>query len=773
MVNPQLLWFLPLALIPVVLHLITLRSLRTVELSTFRFLMESYVQQRRRARFLEFLVMLLRLGFVGLIVLLLARPVVQHFSFLGIGGGGKDVTMVIDASASMAARSSGTTSLQRAQEAAKTIVTMLRPEDHIKIIRVGNKPTVLAEGFVQEPEQISQRLDEITADTGSADLPAAFQEIFSSKPHGQRVIYLLTDGLQSSWRPLANHPVLAKLDSQTSVVVMNVGSGEAVENVAVTGEPPQGERVIKGLPVLLNATVVNSSADRSAETVLSVLLDDELVRQINLTLQPKQTITHSINIIPNRSGMIKGQFQLPGDAFPQDDTFLFCLNAAEKLDVLLVTGSAAETRSASAEVYIKAALASPQKARNTLNQEESRLAAAINVVTIPFDQLTDTLLNTSDVVILADVPLDAPHGIMLQRYVESGGGLLLLPGPNSIPDDYNQHLLSAATKELKLAQPVGDEQDESGFQPVGLLDLAHPVLNAFAEKDADYFSTVKFYRYFPIELIPKEPTDQAGEANPPAVLMRLANRNALLAEIPFGEGKMLVSGFAAMASWSNLPLKPEFVPIMLRSIAYLQKPADASAVTAVAPSQPAPIRLTDRWSEAKVQVIDPGGKGHKIELHRSGRSLVGAMLQTSQKGFYTCQIFPHTEETSERVELGFAVNRTDKKADFTMMNESQIREILTGVSELAYLRSLPEDTTLSEQLTSKREIWRTLIWICFLIIGMEFLMSTLRPQREPVSVAVGANSLSAEGHPVKRWFRYGLAMMGMAEYQVPSGTKGI
>ena len=47
-INSGLLWiFLPLAAIPIVLHLLTLHRLKTVELSTFRFLFDSYVQQRR------------------------------------------------------------------------------------------------------------------------------------------------------------------------------------------------------------------------------------------------------------------------------------------------------------------------------------------------------------------------------------------------------------------------------------------------------------------------------------------------------------------------------------------------------------------------------------------------------------------------------------------------------------------------------------------------------------------------------------------------------
>src|SRR5687767_15222080 len=103
MLNPLLLWFLPLVLVPIALHLITLYRLRTVELSTFRFLMDSYIQQRRKVKLLEFLLMMLRAAFVLLIVVALSRPVLQKFNFLS-GKSGRDVAIIIDAGAPMALR---------------------------------------------------------------------------------------------------------------------------------------------------------------------------------------------------------------------------------------------------------------------------------------------------------------------------------------------------------------------------------------------------------------------------------------------------------------------------------------------------------------------------------------------------------------------------------------------------------------------------------------------------------------------------------------------
>ena len=64
MLNPLYIWFLPLAVLPVILHLLNLHRLREVELPTFRFLMEGYVQERSRIRLIEWLLLAMRTALV-------------------------------------------------------------------------------------------------------------------------------------------------------------------------------------------------------------------------------------------------------------------------------------------------------------------------------------------------------------------------------------------------------------------------------------------------------------------------------------------------------------------------------------------------------------------------------------------------------------------------------------------------------------------------------------------------------------------------------------
>src|SRR3954447_794346 len=136
--HPALLWLLPLAAIPLLLHLLTLHRLKTVELSTFRFLFDSYVQQRRRLQFLEALLAMLRTLFLLLLVFMVSRPVIRNWDrlFGASGTGGRDVLLLVDCSASMNARTAGVSALERARSAALSVIERLRPDDRLTLVRV-------------------------------------------------------------------------------------------------------------------------------------------------------------------------------------------------------------------------------------------------------------------------------------------------------------------------------------------------------------------------------------------------------------------------------------------------------------------------------------------------------------------------------------------------------------------------------------------------------------------------------------------------------------
>lgn len=729
--NLNLLFFLPIVVLPILLHLITVYRLRTVELSTFRFLMSSYVQQRRRVRLLEWLLMLLRTAFVALIILALSRPELSGLRWLPGATASGDVALLIDAGPTMTIRSGGTASLERAKATATAIVRLLSSDSRVTVIRAAEQPEVLITRFAADPEAIVQAIEAIEPAAADVDLGAALEQVY---PPGAadvpRRVYVITDARQSRWQRLTRHPVLQRIGPATHFAVIDVGPTEPVLNLAVLGRvPDQALRPIVGLPVMLDATVQNCSSEEPAETILSVMLDGRQVHRVNLALSPGQRVHRRLAVTPTRAGLIRGRLELPADAFAEDDTSLFCLAVAPNLVVLLVTPPPADDQSADSRLFLEAALTAPANAA-AHDVGPQQLAAALDLHTVTADAISDEALNRSDVVVLADVPLDEATARRVRAFVDGGGGLLVLPGPSVQIAPYNDHLLvRPGGPALRLGEPVGDPDDEASFQVLGDVDLNHPTLNVFEpEAQRDQLSRIMLYRWFPLTLS----SEDGGAAADVRILMRLADRTPVLAETRIGAGKVLLAGIPGSPNWSNLPLQGRFVPLVLRALAHLCRGAPAQVPAGVAPNHPAPIVLSEQWATAQVQVTDPAGTPHTIDMHRSGRLFVGAMRATGARGYYDVQITPRGDDAAQRTKLGFAVNLDHDLEDMAGLDEAGFRALFGDV-ELTFLKGVPEDPVLAERLTEKREIWRWLIGVMFAVIFVELFLATLRPGATPTT----------------------------------------
>jgi hypothetical protein len=756
MLNAYLLWFLPLVALPVLLHLLSLRRIKTVDLSTYRFLMEGYVQQRRRVKLLEFLLMFLRTLFVLLIVLTLSRPVVDRFGFLFRGKSGRDVVILLDAGASMSLREGPTTSFDRGRAAARAIVELLGAEDHLTLIRAGQQPRIVAQRFAINRRQILQALDDLAPEPTTCDMGAALKSAADVARRGARVVYAISDCSRSGWASVPGGEFQSRMAPEDRLVVMNVGPTTPIRNLGLTGTPPPPLQPVVGLPVVLTATLANGSGEQARDTVLTTIVDGEQIGQMNLSLQPGERAVRAVPFTPRRAGVLQGQFRLPPDPFPEDDTFLFCLNVQPRIDVALIVPPPDGTPRERPQTYLRAALESPMESGKALSLDEQQLAKALSISFIPPASVSAQTLQPAAVVVLADAPLDEAALLALRRYVETGGGLIIFPGPRT-----DVALLSTVLANEKafgapaapwprLDRPTGSLDDEAGFLGVGSVLTRHPVLSVFEERDAEFFHTVRVYRHYPVTLpsppapasaaaplasvaqapVPSDAPASAG----PVALLRLENRVPLLVEASIGRGRAFLAGIPATPDWSSLPLKPEFVPLLLRSVAYLRRSAEAEVTPSVRPYRPAVIQINGDWMEARVQAEGPDGKPHGVELHRSGDILTGATSETGRKGYYRFRVTPRTPGAPEELELGFAVNLDAADAEISRQGKDQI---LAAVAPLkaVYLEGNPDDPLLTAQLTQRREIWRTLIWITFAVIGLEFFLSTLRTRHRSRSAS--------------------------------------
>ncbi len=741
MLNPYLLLFLPLIAVPILLHLITLRRLQTVELSTFRFLMDSYAQQRRKLRLLEYLVPLLRALFVALIILTLSRPEVTGLTrYLGTPGG-RDLAVVLDCGAGMAATHAGTSSFQRAKAAAQVLLRALSGQDHLTLIAAGAQPLTLYRGYAGDAPQLLAALERAELSAAAADLPAALTQVLEAPRHGPRSVYLLSDLRRSAWSSFERHPVRQLLDQAGKLVVMDLGPSDpsATANLALVGQPPSSLGAVVGLPLTMQVTLQNFSPSGSepAQASVRLILDEEQAAHVDLTAPVGQPLTHTLTFTPHRPGLLRGRFELLrsatlSDALPLDDAFLFCLNVEPCLRVLLVESpQAAADPGDTPGLYVSTALRAPVT-MGLVAPELRSLSAALQVTRLSVDRLTDAALAAADVAVLCDAPLTAEQAQTLRQQVERGCGLLVLPGPDLDVAAYNDVLLAHAAGEPRYLAPVGDPDDATTFVPVTLTRVAHPILRAFDEAGQSFFSTTRLYRRLPIRW---------NTADPTQALLATPDHSPALLEAALGRGRVMLACFSAAPRYANVALKPEFVPLLLRSVAHLRRRAAWSVTAAADPGQPAVVSLPEAWSAAQVTVTDPAGKPSRIELHRQERSFVGAVLDTQRRGFYELEIATgatgnpdpggQAPGAPDRIAALLAVNLQAQESDLRRIDDAAVLRSLGGDSGLAplLLRATADDPTLQRQLTEKREVWRTLIWLTFAVIAAEFLLSTLRPGR--------------------------------------------
>ena len=765
MLNPALLWLLPLVAIPVVLHLLNLFRLRTVELPTFRFLMESYVQQRRRIRLLEWLLMLLRTAVVAAVLVALARPVMQRFGGLFGGGRTQDVVLLVDAGITAGLVTDGVSGLHRLREAARAAAERLAPGDFVTLVRAGMEPRILYRATKGDGKRLGSDLDALEPDPGTADLAAGVTEALAGPPRGPRTLWIFSDAAARGWRRFADHPASRSIPPEVTLVVVDGGLKKDVPNVAILGDPPRAQKPVVGLPVEVSVRLDATADETNREVPVSVWLDDELVARVPVTTRPDGPATKQLSLVPPRAGILRGRLEIPTDAFPEDDVFRFVLNVEPRVGVLVIAPPDVQPLD-DAALFVGTALAAPLEAlaRERAGQggdagAETSLARSLDVAVARADAVQERQVKDADVIVLADACPGGDRLRWLRTRLEDGAGAVVFAGPRLDRRAFAELVTvepppparKPKTKEerqaekerqqrqrqpaLAIGDPVGDTDDETQARRLGAVDQSHPVFAAFAEgrvAPADDargpFDTLVVLRHCPLLVPDRDQADRSDVRPVVDVLASLDDGTPLVAETRLGRGRLVVSGLAATPDWSNLPVHPAFVPIVLRSVQQVRPDRRVAIAESVRPYEPAPVRLDGDWRRGTVEATVPGGETRPIETVAGDSGLTGALKDTRQPGVYEFDFQPPAGGPLEPIRLGMAVNPEIESATFARLDEPGIRAAFGG-RPLAYLAGTANDPVLTEQLGGRREIWRWLIAAAIAFMAAEFLLSTLAPPR--------------------------------------------
>jgi len=375
--------------------------------------------------------------------------------------------MLFDNSLSMSYLEAGETSLQRAQEIARVHLQTLPTESRMAVGESGNDRPMPFQTTISAAQR---RIESIETSAAQIPLDDRLREAIKShdedrrrilssqesvdeasrKDRFVRRIYLLTDLSKSAWRPAGSSLLLADLQKEQGINLYLIDVGRThPRNQAITAVTPSSERVPPGGELLVSATALSQGDDLPAQGV-ELLMENrqgELLKQGQTTARLDSGFPAEIQF-PAIGGFsqrwLHGESRLTGtDPLTFDNTRYFTVQVTDPPQVLVLA-----PEKSVAQTWI------------TALAPHERIQAALNKFAPHFEsvsRLPELSLNVFPVVTLINVTrLNDAAWSQLGRYVEQGGGLIIIAGSTEI---------QAESYQRATAQQ---------FLP-GLLDAWHPI----------------------------------------------------------------------------------------------------------------------------------------------------------------------------------------------------------------------------------------------------------------------------------------------------------
>ncbi len=625
--QPAMLWALPAAALPLIIHLINRHRARRQPFPAIDFLLRVQRRSARRILLRQVLLLLVRTLLIAALVLAAAGPTLQPRG-VAAGSGPTASCLVLDASLSMRTRHGDRSLFSLALDRARARVRALGPQDTACLLRAGGRLEPLVAPCSGSADALLDALDDQRPGWSTSDLSAAMgraAELLAETPAGsRRQVVLLTDSARHAFSGPPRWPAGAA----PAVVLEDVAADSERSNRAVLDV----EQTRSGELLELSGRVVRHGAAGEQELAVEVVWSDRVVARGFAVLEADRPTRKLFSLHPPESGPLLGRIRLPADRLPVDDERQFLLSGHQRLNALLVNGDMRPVIHHDEVFYLEHALAPAGPA-----------AVGVRFVTVTPDRLQPAQLAAADVVFLANVRDLAPAGReALREFVAGGGGLFIAVGDRVEIDHTNRMLGPLLPWQLRDVVTLGPVAPDGRIR-AGLAfgDSAgdHPVLRLFNGPGARALSAVRTRRA--VVLAPDRQQERSR------VLIRYANGAPALVEGRYRAGRVLLFTSSLDRDWTNWPARASFLPFLQHAVAYLagsldvQPPPDIAVGAAVeVPALAEADRILIRTPRGEARELPvPGGDDavvrftettrpgwYAVEQHAGGRALAGVTM---------------------------------------------------------------------------------------------------------------------------------------------------
>ncbi|HUE86586.1 MAG TPA: BatA domain-containing protein [Vicinamibacterales bacterium] len=508
--------------IPILLHLFRRKTDAVVDFPAVQLLQTAPVEQHRRRRLREWILLALRVTALALLALAFARPYMPTVSAVIPA----PVTVVaLDSSLSLSAPGQ----FERAREIAREAVNDAPASHTVALVTFADSATLVVPP-TSNRSLVLAGIDEAQPTAGGTRFRTALARSAEALASGEGQIIVVTDLQQTGWDAGDEGGVPQGIDVHVREVAAPAG------NVAVTAARREGDAIIAG---------VHNFGGSLVRAPVSVWVgDNELGRQ-SVEIGPQAAADVRFVAPPPTQGGAEVRVE-DAAGYQYDNSRYVVLAPPSAVPVFIVT---AEPPAASnAGLYVERALAVA---------DEGRAFAPRVIDGRAFSALADAEFGRPGAIfLLGTSTLDRTGRQRVAAFLGAGGRVLLTLGPD----------VDVATLADTVGTPVmfGADVAEPRARTVTLVaaDTRHPIFRPFVNPTGA-LGDVYVERY-------RRLNDEAGRT----VLARFSGAGDALVEQVVERGRLLVFASDLDNRWNRFPLNPAFVPWVIETARYLAQGRD-------------------------------------------------------------------------------------------------------------------------------------------------------------------------------------------------------
>jgi hypothetical protein len=704
-IHPLMLAWIGGAVVPLVLHLLSRSQYRPVQWGAMMFLTGANAGTHHAARVKQCVLLLFRMGIIGLLAVALARPVIsaRYASIPTAGlitGGPAAVVIVLDDSASMGYAKDGKTRLDLAREVTLQILSALKHGDQAGMMIAGARDYQQPIPPSADLQSVATRVADLQPDTGSCDFAYDIMHAADLLEHAKPAdheIYIITDQQALNWRAV-NDAFKQRWAARRSagpplhITIFSVGGNEA-NNVAVDGFEVPDRVVIRDTMTDLQVRIRNYGPAAVSAVPVTVWTGSRTLGDATISVPARSTRVVNIPIRFGEPGSHVISAAVKSTGLTSDDRMDDSVDVLDPPQVLLVSSAAATTQPVSP---IGIALAG-----------ESRKGGEPAVVStaLPADLNPDRLKHMNAIVLDDVAQLTTEQMKLLERFVADGGGIAFVPGDKVAADLKKNPIYqgSGPLLPLMLMPPISPMKSRQG--QITNFDRQNPIFR-FIGVLPDPFGKIPIRRFFPI----------GSHTKDMRVLARFGTNDPFMVETVAGRGRTLLLTTPIDPGWNGLAASNHLPQLMQSIVRFLSQGAvvdrnlyAGQAITAM---------VEDPVENATVQFSSGGQREPVTITHMNDRTEL-RYARPTQPGTYRLR---YRTGGKEKV-LSFVVNVGHGDSDLTPLTEDQWRVL---AQRAGFDRVDLSHTTVGAAIDSQRggrEIWIELLGGVLGLMMIEMMLS--------------------------------------------------